>query len=146
MPNIAALLRSEITRLARKEIRTQTEPLKKANAQSRKKIAEMRRQVLDLQRKVARLEKQLQNATGTSPEPQQQRRKIYRFSAKGLRSSRERLGLSAADYGKLVGVTGQTIYKWEKGLSRPREKQLAALAAVRRMGKKEAMARLKDLK
>ena len=144
MPNIATLLKSEIARLARKEVRNQTEALKKASAQYRKRIAEMKRQVSELQRKVARLEKQLSTGASTSiPTPSASR--AYRFSPKGLQSKRKRLGLSAADFGKLVGVTGQTIYKWEKGLSRPRDKQLAALAAVRSMGKKEALARLKEL-
>ena len=144
MPNIGALLKTEIARLARKEVRKQTEPLKKASAQYRKRIADMKRQVSELQRKVATLEKQLtisaSNSTSTSNGA-----KTYRFSPKGLQSKRKRLGLSAADFGKLVGVTGQTIYKWEKGLSRPRDKQLAALATVRGIGKKEALARLKEL-
>jgi DNA-binding transcriptional regulator YiaG len=55
------------------------------------------------------------------------------------------LGLSASDYGKLIGVTGQTVYKWEQEASRPREQQMAALAALRRMGKKEARERLEEL-
>ena len=145
MPNIGALLKSEISRLARKEVRSQTEALKKASAQYRKRIAEMKRQVLELQRKVARLEKQLSGSASGTAKTEGSRTKTYRFSAKGLLSKRKRLGLSAAEFGKLVGVTGQTIYKWEKGLSKPRDKQLAALAAVRNLGKKEALARLKEL-
>ncbi len=144
MPNITTLLKNEIARLARKEVRIQTEALKKASAQYRKRIAEMKRQVSELQRKVASLEKQLSTSASTST-PTSNAARTYRFSPRGLQSRRKRLGLSAADFGKLVGVTGQTIYKWEKGLSRPRDKQLAALAAVRGMGKKEALARLKEL-
>ncbi|HDM09152.1 MAG: hypothetical protein DRH15_02600 [Deltaproteobacteria bacterium] len=146
MPNIASLLRSEITRLARREVRSQTEGLRKTSAQYRKKISQLKRQVLELQKKVARLEKQLQVQSPVAEKQMERGRKTHRFSAKGLQSSRRRLGLSAADYGKLIGVTGQTIYKWEKGLSRPREKQLPALAEVRRMGKKEALAKLEELK
>jgi len=55
------------------------------------------------------------------------------------------LGLSAADYGKLIGVTGHTIYSWEKGTSRPRKTQLPVLASIRQMGKKEVHARLEQL-
>lgn len=68
-----------------------------------------------------------------------------RFSAKGLRSHRKRLGISAADYGRLIGVTGQTIYKWERGSARPRKRQLAGLAELRDAGKREANARLEQL-
>ena len=53
MPNIATVLKDEISRLARKEIRKQTSVLKKASAQYRKDSAEMKRRVSDLQRKVA---------------------------------------------------------------------------------------------
>ena len=65
-----------------------------------------------------------------------------RFTAKGLQSHRDRLGVAAADYGRLIGVTGQTIYKWEHGAARPRKQQLVALATLRGLGKKEARARL----
>jgi len=143
MPNIAVALREEITRLARKELRTQTDALRKASAEYRRKIAEMKRQVSELHRKVSSLEKQvLRNIPSQVGEPDT---KSLRFSARGLRSNRKRLGLSASDYGKLIGVTGQTVYKWEKEASRPREQQMAALAALRRMGKREAWERLEEL-
>ncbi len=143
MPNIAMVLREELTRLARKEIRTQTDALRKASAEYRKKIAEMKRQVSELQRKVTSLEKRVHRKIPSQVgEPDT---KSFRFSARGLGSNRKRLGLSASDYGKLIGVTGQTVYKWEKEASRPREQQMAALAALRRMGQKEARARLEDL-
>ena len=59
MPNIATVLKEEISRLARKEIKSQTEAIRKASAEHRKKIAEMRRQISELQRKVSFLEKQM---------------------------------------------------------------------------------------
>ena len=63
-----------------------------------------------------------------------------------MKAQRERLGFSAADYAKLVGVSPVTIYNWEHGKSRPRKEQLAALAAVRGIGKREALAKLELLK
>lgn len=143
MPNIAAVLKQEISRIARREIRNETASLKKASSQYRRAIAELKRQVSSLQRRIPLLEKRMpQNAPSqvTSAETTN-----VRFTAKGLRSQRKRLGLSAADYGKLVGVTAQTIYSWENGLSRPRRQQLPALASIRPMGKREAQARLERL-
>lgn len=61
------------------------------------------------------------------------------------KTQRDRLGLSAKDYGLLVGVSGLTIYNWEQGKSRPRQAQLASLAAVRGIGKREANAKLELL-
>lgn len=63
-----------------------------------------------------------------------------RFSAKGLASQRNRLGLSAEDVGLLVGASGQSIYNWEADKARPRAQHLSALAALRTLGKKEAAA------
>ena len=45
----------------------------------------------------------------------------------------------------VVGVTGQTVYNWEQGKSKPRDEQLAALVAVRELGKREAVNRLELL-
>jgi DNA-binding transcriptional regulator YiaG len=143
MPNIASVIKEEILRLARREVRKQTNALKKASAQHRKDIAEMKRQLSDLQRKVIPLEKQvLKNAPSQTAETDADR---VRFTAKGLRSQRKRLGLSAANYGKLIGVTGQTIYIWEQETSRPRKSQLVQIASLRHMGKREAQTRLEQM-
>ena len=143
MANIAGVLREEILRLARKEIRRQTSAARKASAQYRKDIAVLKRRVSDLHRRLTPLQKQvLRNAP---PQAEQGDADHVRFTAKGLRSQRSRLGLSAADYGKLVGVTGQSIYSWERGTSRPRKQQVARIASIRHMGKKEALARLEQL-
>jgi len=69
-----------------------------------------------------------------------------RFSARSVKAQRNRLKLSAEDYGKLVGVSTLTIYSWEQGKSRPRKAQLARLVAVRGIGKREALAKLEVLK
>ena len=144
MPNIAVVLREEIIRLSRKELRIQTEALRKASAEYRKKIAEMKRQISELQRKVTSLEKQVRGKSQaqitTKANPGS-----FRFSARGLRTNRKRLDLSASDFGKLIGVTGQTVYKWEHEAGRPRVQQVQALAAVRGMGKREAQTRLEGL-
>jgi len=42
MPNIAALLKSEISRLSRREIRKEVQPLRKAAAAHRREIAALK--------------------------------------------------------------------------------------------------------
>lgn len=142
MPNIATVLKQEIQRLARKEVREQTNVLKKTSAQQRRTIAELKRQITDLQRRIVPLQKQVLKGDASpadeAPAP------TVRFTAKGLRSQRQRLGLSAANYGKLIGVTGQTIYSWEHETARPRQQQVVRLAAIRHLGKKDALARLEQ--
>ena len=143
MPSIAAVLKQEITRLARKEVKSQTEAIRKANAQYRRDIAQLKRRVARLSKQVAHLEQQERKpALKATPAANVKGR---RFSARGLKTHREKVGLSAADYSTLVGVTAQTIYSWERGKWRPRDEQLAVLVAVRELGKRETLKRLELL-
>ena len=138
MPNLSTILKGEITRLARKEIKAAIEPVRKANASHRKEIAELKRHValLDRDLKAASKPDKAQTMDGEASSGN------TRFSAKGLKSLRAKLGLSAADFGLLIGASGQSIYNWETGKSVPRAAQQAALASVRGLGKREAAKRL----
>ncbi len=140
MPNFAAAFKTEVTRLARKAIREQIGATKKASGQHRHQIAQLRRQVAMLQKKVAFLEEREKKRL-TKP-PAAEAAKGVRFSAKWVKRHRNKLGLSAAHYSRLVGVSAMTIYNWERGHSKPRAKQLAAWAAIRGIGKREAQRRL----
>ena len=140
MSNLSSVLKSEITRLARKEIRAATEPLRKANAAYRREIAELKRQVASLQRAQKPVARPTQAPAATGDGTPK-----TRFVAKGLKSLRARLGLSAADFGALIGASGQSVYNWEAGKAVPRANQQAAIAAVRGIGKREAARRLEAL-
>ncbi len=144
MPNIAVTFRQEITRLARREIRSQTQGLRKASAQFRRDIAGLKRHASKLKSEVARLERRI--GKDVSPKIVESDPAKVRFTAKGIISQRRRLGISAADYGKLIGMTGHTIYKWEHGTSRPRSAQLSALASIRLLSKTEALTRLEQMR
>ena len=65
---------------------------------------------------------------------------LQRFSAKGLASQRRRLALSAQDCGLLLGTSAQSIYNWEAGKTRPLARHLAAIAALKTLGKRGATA------
>lgn len=142
MPNIAAVLKEEIARIARKEIRADTSTLQKASAQYRRDIAALKRRIDELEKALRKASKGIPAGRANAKIQQAGDVNGLRFRAGGLASHRKRLALSAEDFGKLVGVSGQTIYAWESGKSRPRRSQLAAIAAARRLGKREAAARL----
>ena len=144
MPNLAVTFRQEITRLARREIRSQTQGLRKASAQFRRDIAELKRHASKLKSEIARLEHRV--GKDVAPKIAEVDLAKVRFSAKSVVAQRRSLGISAADYGKLIGVTGHTIYKWEHGSSRPRRAQLSAFASIRHLGKREALARLEQMR
>ncbi len=143
MANIGAVLKEEISRLARRELRSQVDGMRKASAQYRRSIAALKRQVARLERQVSLLQGKVLARPVDTPEESTARR--VRFAPKALRSQRERLGLSAADYGKLVGVSAQSVYNWEHEAARPRGEPLRRLVALRAVGKREAQARLEQL-
>ena len=143
MPNIASILKAEISRVARKEVRTEIETLKKASTLHRSAIAALRRQVDSLEKELRRVSKgteRVRSAPASAPAAEQA--PARRFSATRLAAHRSKLGLSAAAYGTLVGVSGQTIYHWEQGKARPRAAQLQTLAGVRAMGKRNVQEHL----
>jgi len=141
MANIASFLKAEISRIARKEIRAETQTLKKASTQYRSDIAALKRRIAEQDRLIAKLRK---SKPAVKTVEQDEEGPQLRFRADGFASLRKKLGLSAADMGKLLGVSLQTIYHWEKGQSRPRASQLQAIAEVRKLGKRGAATRLAE--
>lgn len=145
MPNIASILKEEIVRLARKEVRRETAALKKASAAFRSEIAALKRRAIAVERQLREV------AKGASPSARMAANddsnpERTRFSAKGLSAHRKRLGLSAADLALLIGASTQSIYNWESGKARPHGKYLRVLAALRTVGKKQTLAQLAAVK
>ncbi|HET7527666.1 MAG TPA: hypothetical protein VFK10_17110 [Burkholderiaceae bacterium] len=139
MPNIASILKSEIARVARKEIRSETVQLKKAVSAYRAQIAALKRRAQALEKALRSIGKRGGKAKEVEADDSGSMGS-FRFSAKGLKSHRKRLGLSAHECGILLGASGQSVYKWEDGKARPRAKHLPAIAALRTLGKKQAEA------
>ncbi len=144
MLNIASVLKSEISRVARKHVRGETLNLKKAVGGYRAEIAALKRRAQALEQELRRL-----NRVKAKPAPAEANEapsRALRFSAKSLASQRRRLALSAIDCGLLLGASAQSVYNWEAGKIRPRAEHMPAIAALRTMGKREAQARLASLR
>jgi DNA-binding transcriptional regulator YiaG len=136
MPNIATVLKEEITRLARKELRGVLASLKKSSAQHRTDIASLRRRIKELEGQAGRVSSRvpIKAERPSSNKPV----KAVRFGAKGFVAQRKRLGLSAAELGILLNCSAQSIYKWEQGETRPRARQMPAIVALRGLSKAQA--------
>jgi DNA-binding transcriptional regulator YiaG len=148
LPNLASVFKAEIARIARREVKTQVEPLKKQLAASRAEVTSLKRRLSDLEKgaKAKRTERSAESAAADTFQPKADENRFrFRFRASGLASNRKRLGLSAEQFGKLVGATGQSVYAWEAGKTVPRGKSLAAIASIRGIGKKEVAKRLAEL-
>ena len=143
MTNFTILLKTEISRLARKEVRAETEPLKKILAQKKAEILDLKRRLAHLESATKKHKSDISSASkdgirGSKPEKAQG----LRFRADGLVSLRKRLGLTGADMAKLLGVSIQSVYHWESGKTKPRASQLVLIAQIRKLGKKGAAERL----
>ena len=156
MASIAKLLKDEIQRISQSEVKSQIKELKKSLIESQREIASLKRQFASGSTsapasKTVKVSKKKKGKPG--PKPKKKKKVVkkaitdssgqrVRFSAAGMKKHRAKLGVSAADYATLVGVSPLTVYNWEHGKSRPRAAQLIALAEVRGLGKREAAKRL----
>ena len=143
MPNLSAVIKSEIIRLSRKTTREQLRPLQKASANYRHQIADLKRQTTALTRELSALRQsqarspQAEGDSSISPKA--------RFVAQGFRTLRNRLGLSLEECGIIVGVSAGTIFNWEKKRANPRPSQMPAIVALRGMTKRTAHETLQKL-
>jgi DNA-binding transcriptional regulator YiaG len=144
MSNIAKALKAEISRISRKEAKSASVPIAKANIDLKKTVVDLKKRLAALEKENKRLlagakkEKPL-----SAPEPSEETKKA-RITSTTIRSLRSKLGLSQADFGKLAGVTTGAVYLWEtkEGPLNLRDKTKAALLSIKGMGAREAKEKL----
>ena len=144
MPNIMSALKSEISRLARKEAKQVVEPVKNASANYRGLIAGLRKQVVALKNEVAALRRAAPKAEKALVAPQEPQGRFW-ITGKGVKALRKRLGLTQAQFGKLAGVSVPTIVNWEKVDGKVQIRRKATMARLQELkgkGKREVAAML----
>jgi DNA-binding transcriptional regulator YiaG len=134
MPNVARILKEEMARVSRREIKKAMAVLQRSSASYRTDIAALKRKVAQLER--AKKDSQAERNPLIIDDKGESADK-HRFSARGLRTLRQRLGLSARQLGTLIGVSEQSVYNWETKVATPRAAHLPAIVRLRQMGKRE---------
>lgn len=137
--NVINTLKQEIDRLAASQAKAQVAKVHRTAMEYRHEVAALKRLLHEKEREIARLKKSQQTPIDDDPLAG------VRFSPRSVRSQRQRLGLTAEEYGSLVGVSALSVLAWEQGKSRPRRKPFLALVAIRGISKKTALAKLADL-
>ena len=146
MSNIMTALKAEIVRLARKEVKAVIDPLRRPANATRLTLADLKRRVAALEKENKRIAALLSKIP--QPEPKEEPAKAKGWiSGKGVRSLRQKLGLSQEAFAKLVGVSPNGVYQWEAkpGMLRLREQTRAAVLAARQLGAREAKAKLAEM-
>jgi DNA-binding transcriptional regulator YiaG len=143
MSTIVKVLKDEISRIARREAKQAVAPLHKPTTGARHILADLKRRVAALEKENKRMAALLSKIP--QPEPKEDPAKAKGWiSGKGVRSLRQKLGLSQEAFAKLVGVSPNCVYQWESkpGMLRLRENTRAAVFAARDLGAREAKEKL----
>lgn len=147
MTTFAVSLKKEIARMARKELKSDIESLRKTAAGHRSEIAALKRELKALRDETKRQARQLKRVPGavasSSDEVAPRRGRQARYSAEGFAAMRKKLGITQAQMGQVLGVSTLSVYKWESGQVTPRQTQQEKILALRKVGKR-AVAKLLD--
>jgi len=134
MGKLESTIKSEIQRLAKREIRSTFLPLRREVRAMRLKLSGLSRGILSLNRlaKELRLEEAKPKLEATPEEV-----KASRLTPGRIRGLRKKLGISMRELGVLTGSSLGAILSWEKGKFKPRGDKKAALVTLRKLKKRE---------
>ena len=136
MPKLEQVLKAEIIRLAKKQVRDACSPLARGVRELKRRVSQLSKAVVALDKIRAALEAR-KAAEGTKLEAPAEQVKAARLSPLLVKKLRARLGLSQGQLARLVGVSGPAVAHWELGRSRPQGSNKAALVALRGVGRRE---------
>lgn len=144
MGKVETIIKSEIVRLAKREMRKATAPLRRDVRILKGVVSQLRKTVLNLERFVSlqRKEWEKKPPLGAAPEEVE----TSRLSPRLIRSLRERLGLSQRDFARLTGVTPLAVYQWETGVFKPKKEKKGVLVALRKLGRRDVRKLLEEKK
>ncbi len=142
MVNMAKVLKDEIARLSRREVKKSASPLGKKMVVLSRTVSRQKKIIAELTKKIDRMEK-LVGASQTTPSaaPVEEVKKA-RISPRLVKTQRKRLKLNQAGFAKLLGVSVAAVRSWEQGRSVPRGANLAVFVSVRKLKRSEAYDRL----
>ncbi|MFN9471252.1 helix-turn-helix domain-containing protein [Acidovorax sp.] len=147
MTTFSNAFRSEVVRMARKELKPELQGMRKALTSHRSEIAALKREVKTLTSQL----KAAQRAVKATATPVEEERGAARrggrqwvFKPEALTAKRAELGVTAKDMAKLLQASPLSLSKWETGKANPRAAQLERIRAVLGLGKRKALALLAE--
>ncbi len=136
MAKIESIIKAEIQRLAKREVRSKFLPLRREVWGMRLKLSGLLKSFTKLDRwakeQTRRAERSEINLEATPEEV-----KASRFTPERIRNLRKKKGLSQRELAILAGVTIGAVTLWEKGKFKPKGDKKAALVALRKVNKRE---------
>jgi DNA-binding transcriptional regulator YiaG len=134
MGKLESTIKSEIQRLAKREIRSTFIPL-------RREVRTMRLRLSSLSKNFSVLDRvtkeQLQKVPKRRLEASPEEVKASRITPDRIHRLRNRLGISQRDLGILTGSSLGAVLSWEKGKFHPKGEKKVALVALRKLRKRD---------
>jgi len=136
MGKVEEAVRSEIMRLARRELRSVVVPLARDVRQLKRSMGGLSKSVAGLERVVAAQVREAE-AGRDRLEVSAEEAKTARLSANLIRKLRTRLGITQGQLAVLVGVSPGAVGQWEQGVISPWGQNRASLVALRKLGRRD---------
>ena len=135
MAKIESIIKSEIQRLAKHEVRSVFLPLRREVWGLKLKLSSLIKNFIVLDR----FAKEISKAKSTEPklEASPEEVKASRLTPERIAGLRRKLGISQRELGILTGASLGTVASWEKGKFRPKGEKKAALVALRKIRKRD---------
>jgi DNA-binding transcriptional regulator YiaG len=145
MAKLEMILKAEIVRLSKREMRKVTVPLGREVRSLKSMVSHLRKTVSLLEKFAARQQSQMASDRSRLQAAPEEMKKA-RFSPRLIRLLRKRLRITQRELAALAGVTVGAIYQWEQGLFEPRDDKKGALVALRKLGRREVKRLLAEKK
>jgi DNA-binding transcriptional regulator YiaG len=136
MGKVEEAVRSEITRLARKELRATVGPLSKEVRDLKRTVGRLATAIVKLDRDAAQKAERQARKKGWLEVADDEVR-TARLSARVIKNLRKKLGISQEKLALLADVSPGGVAAWEQGRARPRGKNKEALVALRKLGRRD---------
>ena len=143
MGKLEATIKSEIVRLAKREMRKTSVPLRRNLRLLKKTVSQIRKTVLALERFAAQQQKELRKRK-MPLEATAEEVKKSRFSPRLIRSLRRHLRITQKELAILAGVTVGAAHLWEKGKFEPGDEKKAVMVALRKHGRRDVRKLLEE--
>lgn len=141
MTNIQRMLSDEIRRLAKKEVKAATEPLRVQITSLREQVRQYKKQMDNLPREAkAEISDTTDSVVPSAEEPA---RKI-RMTSGRIKKIRGLLGLTQCQMAQLLGISHSSVVKWEIDKASPRTALKEKIVRLSKMGKRELQKRLEE--
>jgi len=143
MGKIESVMKQEIARLARREIRGTVNPLKKEVTRLRKLSSRLARTVAVLDREAQHRRRADLQRLGSLKAAEEEVEGV-RINGRWVKTLRRKINVSQSELAALAEISVSGVRAWEYDISKPRGRNRAALVALRKLGRREVKKMLEE--